>query len=158
MLALKAYRDSTTHSSATIRKPVEDLFAASKCIHVTCFTAYRVCHRSDAVFGNHHGQYGQYYFVSACKTMKAAQQLLARPPNALADMIVKLAVMGPVIHMAYGDDYADKTKEHECEVIVLLSGITHAHVIQVRTFDSEWQRTWMQHHSACPPKSDTCPC
>jgi hypothetical protein len=123
------FRDSTIHSSPHVREPLERAIRQGIGQNVELVDYYRVCAETDAVFVSGPKELG--HFVSACGSIDAARRLLIRPPNPMANLLVRLTVVGKVIHMVYDDGRAGSNKQYEEEIIVPLAAIRCVQIINI---------------------------
>lgn len=122
---LLEFREASTHTSAICREAIQTLLtSSSEGTKVTGLEVYRVCDPQDKCLQGNFDLQSQ--FASACSTQAGAKVLLQRPPNPLADRIVRIVVTGKVFFMPYGNDKASAKKKHKEEVIFLLKDIQSA--------------------------------
>lgn len=125
--ALIAFRDSTVHSAPKIRAPISKALLSGAGEEVEEATFYRVCRRRHATLYLENLDSSR--FVSACSSLQAAQIMLLRAPDPLADCIVGLTVTGRVLSMVYDDGPAGDRKQSEEEKLFLLTDVTSVDIV-----------------------------
>jgi len=114
---LQTWKKCTTCGKRESRLPVEQLVESGIGVQVENLIVYRVCEVSVLSSTN------PYAFLSACRTLNAAQMYLLRPYNPNAMHIAQLHVTGCVIPMVYERESYDSNK-WEDEVIIPFTAIT----------------------------------